>query len=164
MTSKPVQPKTAEKLSAQDSKVAIHAPEHTTVIIRHPVSATAEFLFGTNPGFPNTGVFPNPLLFQRVILTLQTRGVQVFSDGLPHGEIHPLAAYDLLASGSRADLDRQGLLRLETKPGQSQLIVLHGIRWEVSPRFSEIRIFGSSSSPDEVLLIDLVKPESEVSQ
>jgi hypothetical protein len=131
-----------------------------TIVIKHPVSVTKEFLLGVDPGFPPGDRYLCPPVIRRAQAALMSRAVQRFEDGMYHGEIHNFGMQSLISDVSAHDA--QSLIqRIETKPDADyRLMVFLGIRWEVSNRPRLVRIFGPRSDPDNQVVIDLTKEES----
>lgn len=127
-------------------------PETTTLVIKHGVTTTPEFLLGQPTGFPD-GQPLSPLVIRQGIAALYARQVGKFEDGRFHGDISRLGLFDLVARMSVAEAIAEDFHSLPAKKG---LVVQHlGIRWSVSDTIHEARIYGPKSDPSNVLLIDL---------
>lgn len=135
-------------------------PKTTTLVIKHPVSVTKEFLLGQEPGFPNSGELLNAGIVRRAVLSLVGRGVLVFDDGLYHAEIHTFGMQDLLNGLSQHEATSQ-LIRVPTKGDSRKKVFIYcGVRWEVSSTPNLVRIFGPKSDPDNTVVIDLTTKEA----
>jgi hypothetical protein len=140
-------------LVAQEFEMATQHSMTTTIVIRHGIRTTPEFVLGFDPGFPVGGSL-NPLAVRRAYAALMARDVWKFDDGLYHGEAHPFAMVDLLDSMSESEATASGFVSLPGKPGTKTLVHL-GVRWDVSPRYKQVRIYGPKSDPDNVVVLDL---------
>jgi|SRR5579862_1537886 len=127
--------------------------ETTTVVIRHGVSVTPEYVLGVDPGFPPKLIL-TPEVIRHAYFCLAARGVRLFGDGLYHGDIHTFGMQDLLSDVSAASAHEQGFHHVESKPGQ-KLYAAFGVRWDIDIKFKEARIYGPHSDPQNELLIVL---------
>jgi hypothetical protein len=128
----------------------------STILIRHGVSITPEHIFGVPVDFPK-GELLSVSLVRRVELALLGLGVNRFEDSNWHADVHPYGMYDLLSGLSEAQAAEHNVRKLSTKLPDAAVIFAFGVRWDVSVRHRDARIYGPKSDPNNVLLVDLTE-------
>jgi hypothetical protein len=131
------------------------SPGTTTIVIKHPVSVTKEFLLGQDSGFPQGTRYLSAPVIRQAQMCLIARDVPHFEDGMYHAEIHTFAMRDLLSLVTAADAE-EDIQHVETKPDSGKkILTFMNIRWEISNQPRVTRIFGPKSDPDNKVVIEL---------
>lgn len=126
-----------------------------TVVVKHGIRDTyPHWMPGPKPEIPVGRGILNAALVRQALLPLVNGEVKRYEDGMFHGEINTYAMVDLLDGISEYDAKSSGFTSIPAR--NRKLIVWCGVRWEVSPAYTEIRLFGPSSNMDNVVIIDLL--------
>ena len=120
-----------------------------TLIIKHSVTVTPEYLLGAPTGFPS-GQPLSESAIRKVQATMTALKVPKFEDGHWHGEVHPFGMQDMLESSPESKLEWVN----------DYTAVLFGIRWDVGEDYHQARVFGPKSDPSDVLELDLTEADA----
>jgi hypothetical protein len=86
---------------------------------------------------------------------LRGQDVRPFNDGKYHAAVNDDAFRELIDAFSAADAADAGFERLDDP---SPRYFFGGLRWETSPNYTDLKIFGPKSNPENPFVIDLLNP------